>query len=408
MQKEDQETTKNGRKSAYLGILLLGIVSLMGDIVYEGSRGVLPSYLEFLGASILIAGLVGGLDVLGYVARLVSGFLADKTQAYWIFIFIGYGLIASIPLLGIFTGLEMIILLVSLERLGKAFRAPSRDTVLSFISKDVGAGRAFGIHELLDQIGGILGPLIVAGLMFYSNDYRQTFNFLFIPFLILLVALGYTYKRIGSKTIITSSRTEGKGKKLTKPFYVYTFAVLLNTIGLIPYTLILYRASEILKPMNQQWIVPLIYLLIQGVDAPAALLSGFAYDKYGIRVLVVPFVLSIFPPLLTIANAELTMLIAASIVFGLVLGMQESIYRAAVSNLTPISSRGTGYGIFNTAYGVGLFISGASYGLLMTLNPPFIIVILYVLIMQIIATASLLSVSVQMKNRSDYAARTLP
>jgi len=408
LQKEDQETTKNRRKSAYLGILLLGIVSLMGDIVYEGSRGVLPSYLEFLGASILIAGLVGGLDVLGYVARLVSGFLADKTQAYWIFIFIGYGLIASIPLLGIFTGLEMIILLVSLERLGKAFRAPSRDTVLSFISKDVGAGRAFGIHELLDQIGGILGPLIVAGLMFYSNDYRQTFNFLFIPFLILLVALGYTYKRIGSKTIITSSRTEGKGKKLTKPFYVYTFAVLLNTIGLIPYTLILYRASEILKPMNQQWIVPLIYLLIQGVDAPAALLSGFAYDKYGIRVLVVPFVLSIFPPLLTIANAELTMLIAASIVFGLVLGMQESIYRAAVSNLTPISSRGTGYGIFNTAYGVGLFISGASYGLLMTLNPPFIIVILYVLIMQIIATASLLSVSVQMKNRSDYAARTLP
>ena len=408
MQKEDQETTKNRRKSAYLGILLLGIVSLMGDIVYEGSRGVLPSYLEFLGASILIAGLVGGLDVLGYVARLVSGFLADKTQAYWIFIFIGYGLIASIPLLGIFTGLEMIILLVSLERLGKAFRAPSRDTVLSFISKDVGAGRAFGIHELLDQIGGILGPLIVAGLMFYSNDYRQTFNFLFIPFLILLVALGYTYKRIGSKTIITSSRTEGKGKKLTKPFYVYTFAVLLNTVGLIPYTLILYRASEILKPMNQQWIVPLIYLLIQGVDAPAALLSGFAYDKYGIRVLVVPFVLSIFPPLLTIANAELTMLIAASIVFGLVLGMQESIYRAAVSNLTPISSRGTGYGIFNTAYGVGLFISGASYGLLMTLNPPFIIVILYVLIMQIIATASLLSVSVQMKNRSDYAARTLP
>ncbi len=397
MQKEDQETTKNRRKSAYLGILLLGIVSLMGDIVYEGSRGVLPSYLEFLGASILIAGLVGGLDVLGYVARLVSGFLADKTQAYWIFIFIGYGLIASIPLLGIFTGLEMIILLVSLERLGKAFRAPSRDTVLSFISKDVGAGRAFGIHELLDQIGGILGPLIVAGLMFYSNDYRQTFNFLFIPFLILLVALGYTYKRIGSKTIITSSRTEGKGKKLTKPFYVYTFAVLLNTIGLIPYTLILYRASEILKPMNQQWIVPLIYLLIQGVDAPAALLSGFAYDKYGIRVLVVPFVLSIFPPLLTIANAELTMLIAASIVFGLVLGMQESIYRAAVSNLTPISSRGTGYGIFNTAYGVGLLISGASYGLLMTLNPPFIIVILYVLIMQIIATASLLLITVQIE-----------
>ena len=78
-------------KNAYIGILLFGIVSLMGDVVYEGARGILPTYLKFLGASAVIVGLVGGLgDFLGYALRLVSGFLADTTRAYWFFIFLGY------------------------------------------------------------------------------------------------------------------------------------------------------------------------------------------------------------------------------------------------------------------------------------------------------------------------------
>src|SRR3972149_3974749 len=112
MEKTNQKTANKTRKNAYSAIILLGIVSLMGDVVYEGSRGIIPSYLEFLGASALIVGLIGGLDLLAYVARLATGFLADKTKAYWLFIFIGYGLIVSIPLLGIATGFGMIILLI--------------------------------------------------------------------------------------------------------------------------------------------------------------------------------------------------------------------------------------------------------------------------------------------------------
>jgi MFS family permease len=393
-----QEASSNSRKNAYFGILLLGIVSLMGDVVYEGSRGIVPSYLEFLGATALIVGLVGGLgDFLGYAMRFVSGFLADTTHAYWLFIFIGYGLIGAIPLLGLPIGIEIAIILVLLERFGKAFRSPSRDTVLSVISKDIGAGKAFGIHELLDQIGAMIGPVMVAAIMLTTNNYQFTFTFLFIPFLMLLGALAYTYKKVGSKAIIAEpSKMEGKKEKLAKPFYVYTFAVLLNTVGLITYSLILFKASQIL-PSAEQWIVPLIYFLIQGVDAPIALIGGYAYDKFGIGILVIPFVLSIFPPLLTVVGTELLTIIFAAAIFGLVLGMQESIYRAAVSELTPISSRGTAYGIFNTAYGVGFLISGAIYGSLMQLELPFIVVIFYVFITQITATAALLSIRSELK-----------
>jgi MFS family permease len=378
-------------KSAYVAVLLFGIISLMGDIVYEGGRGLVPDYLKFLGASAVIVGLVGGLgEFLGYAVRLISGYLADATRSYWAFIFIGYGLIISIPLLGIASIWQMAIILMLFERLGKAFRTPSRDTILSIVSKNIGLGKAFGIHELMDQIGAIMGPLIVASLMFYSgNNYRSTFLVLLIPFLILLAILTSVYRKIGSRIIETKKKREEE-RRFAKSFYVYTLAVMLNTIGLIPAILILFKASTILQPLGKQWIVPIIYLLIQGVDASVALLSGFAYDKYGIRVLMFPFILSIFPPFFVMLDTEFTSIIFAAFFFGIVLGMQESIYRAAVSEFAPITVRGRAYGIFNTAYGVGFLISGIIYGLFIDYKVSIILVLLFVIITQASAIIALL------------------
>jgi len=211
-----------------------------------------------------------------------------------------------------------------------------------------------------------------------------------LPFLMLLGALLYTYKKIGSKTMIEAKAAGSVGKELGRPFYTYTFAVMLNTIGLIPAALILYKASVILNPMQQQWMVPLIYVLIQGVDASVALIAGYAYDKYGTKFLTLPFILSLFPPIFTMIDAGLIAVIVAAAFFGVVLGMQESIYRAAVTKFAPVSSRGTAYGIFNTAYGVGFIISGGVYGLLMDLGASFTVTLLFVIVLQAAAVFTLL------------------
>jgi len=381
----------NSRRNVYMGIVLLGTVSLLGDVVYEGSRGLVPDYLKFLGATALVTGLVGGAgEFLGHAVRLVSGYLADTTHAYWLFIFAGYGLIISIPLLGVSYSLEFAVLLVLLERLGKALRSPSRDTVLSVISKEVGTGKAFGLHEFLDQIGAVLGPLAVAILMFSTaNDYQTTFSVLLVPFLALLLALAYTYKRLKARTIIESKTTAPEKRKLSKPFYVYTFAVLLNTVGLLPAQLVLFKAAEIVRPLNQDWIVPLIYVLIQGVDAPVALASGYAYDKLGVKILAVPFMLSVLPALFSFSNGGLTLLLVAAVFSGVVLGMQESIYRAAVSDLSPASSRGLAYGIFNTAYGTAILLSGVVYGVMIDRGLSLYAVLAYSLVLQAAAVMGL-------------------
>jgi sugar phosphate permease len=153
-------------------VLLFGLISLCGDIVYEGARGIVPPYLVLLGATALVIGIVGGLgDFIGYGLRFITGHQADATHRYWTFVFLGYGLtFLAVPLLGITRALWLAVILVVLERLGKAIRTPSRDVLLSAVSKEIGRGKAFGVAEALDQIGAFLGPLFVAvALVLWSS-----------------------------------------------------------------------------------------------------------------------------------------------------------------------------------------------------------------------------------------------
>lgn len=84
-------------------------------------------------------------------------------------------------------------------------------------------------------MGAVLGPLLVASVMFYSGgDYRLTFHVLFSPFIALLIVLGFAYTRI--RKLKTSELRETRPLKIRdvrfeKPFYIYALAVVLNTMG---------------------------------------------------------------------------------------------------------------------------------------------------------------------------------
>jgi len=92
-----QSGTRNTRKIAFQLVFILGIVSMFGDIAYEGGRSISGPYLATLGASAATVGLITGAgEFLGYALRLVSGYLADRTRAYWVLTFIGYSLIVAV------------------------------------------------------------------------------------------------------------------------------------------------------------------------------------------------------------------------------------------------------------------------------------------------------------------------
>src|SRR5262245_37655925 len=171
------------RRSALAFVFLLGGVSLFADMTYEGCRSVAGPFLAVLGASGTAVGIVAGVgELVGYGLRLLSGFLTDRTGRYWVITIVGYSVnLCAVPLLALSHRGERSASLLIVKRFGKAIRAPARDAMLSHATAEVGHGRGFGIHEAMDQIGAVVGPLIVAGVVYVRQDYRSGFAILAVP-----------------------------------------------------------------------------------------------------------------------------------------------------------------------------------------------------------------------------------
>jgi MFS family permease len=381
---------KNLRRNAYVAIMLMGVVSMLGDIVYESGRGIAPDYLYFLGASALLVGLTSGVgELIGYGMRLVSGPLADRSQAYWLFIFLGYGLIIAIPLMGFTNSIWLIAALVIVERLGKALRSPSRDAVVSVVSKGMGSGKAFGLHEFIDQIGAVAGPAFLGLVMLWtSNNFSLSLQSLFPFYLLMMAVLYLTYRKIRGTVEEIKKKSTDTNEKLGKGFWLYSTSVLVNTVGLMPVALILYNGAKILESGGQLWLVPFLYVVVQLVDAPMALISGYFYDKVGVKFLAIPFALSVLP-LAFQSLAGLPGVILACVSYGLVLGMQESTYRAAVTDIVPLGRRGSAYGFFNVLLGLGTFVSGIAFGYMLDASISPTLMLGLTIVAQIIAIALL-------------------
>ncbi|MCS7139548.1 MAG: MFS transporter [Candidatus Nezhaarchaeota archaeon] len=351
---------------AYRIIIILGLISLLGDVVYEGSRGILPVYLEFLGASALLVGLIFGVsDVISFGFRPLTGLAIDLTRAYLAFMLIGYGLIVAIPAIGLVNEAWMVMALILIERIGKAIRTPARNTLLSIVGKGVGAGRAFGLHELLDQVGAVIGPLLMAILLRYTGSFNSSFIVLFAPYIALMTILLSTYRSLKATTISpTRSSLDPKRfglKHLPKGVWLYLIAVLINTACLMHISLMLYRAHSYFEA----WLIPILYLIVQAVDAIAAPTFGWLYDRVGSSVLLMPFAVTMIPSILALVGGGWE-LIVALVLFGLILGVQESVYRAVIAELVPLERRGLIYGLLDLSYGFGFMVSGVVFGLIVT------------------------------------------
>ena len=172
------------RGSAITFVVLFGFVSLFADMTYEGARSISGPYLKLLGGSAAVVGFVAGFgELVGYVFRIVTGYLADRTKRYWLLTFLGYAInLLAVPFLALTGNWLAASVLLVVERFGKSIRTPARDAMLSYARTTVGSGWTYGLHEAMDQIGAVLGPVIVAGVLYFKQgDYRFGFAVLLIP-----------------------------------------------------------------------------------------------------------------------------------------------------------------------------------------------------------------------------------
>lgn len=359
------------RIRTYRLILLFGIVAALGDVVYEGGRSVAGPFLLVLGASAFTVSFIAGFgEFVGYAIRIATGYLADRTRQYWVFVLAGYLLIGAIPLLVLAGSWEIAACLLIAERIGKAVRSPAKDAILSHATTSIGRGWGFGLHEALDQIGAVAGPLLFVAALAAGGDYRGGFALLAIPFALLVIALVAAWKSmpdpLAFEAGVRAPRTQDAGAKENRRLRLYAVFTALTMAGFVVFPLLAfhYKALGIIPDAE----IPLFYAIAMGVDAVAALAIGKAYDRYGISVLTFVPVTGILIALVAFTPSY-TVALAGAVLWGISMGMQETILRAAVADFTAMGERGFAYGIFNTIYGGAWFAGSIAIGALYTLNP---------------------------------------
>jgi len=370
-------------------ILMFGLISFFGDMAYESARGNHGQYMALLGIDIVTVSLIAGIgEFIAYAIRIVSGIWSDKVRRYWPFVFAGYGLIISVPLTGFVKEGEnawiYLLVFIMMERIGKALRSPAKDTIVSTVAEGedkVGTGFAFGWQEALDRAGAAVGPLLFTVVFMMTGregltEYATGYMLLGIPFILLLITICLVYARVKKaqimETRLKAIEASGEPEKLPVVFWSYCLFTFFSLIGFVTFTPIGFYLAKTGVFSGAQ--IPLLYSVAMATNAILAVFIGIVYDKIkkktgnkhsGLLMLVfVPFASAFFPFLLL--SGSVTLIIIGFLVYGIILATHSTIMRASIADVVSLRKRGTGYGIFNTAFGLALMIGSIIFGYLIT------------------------------------------
>lgn len=376
-------------------IVLFGIVSLFSDMTHEGASSIRGAYLALLGASAGTIGFISGLgELIGYSMRYVFGKLTDKSKCYWPMTIAGYVLdIIAVPALALVGehGWVAACALLVVQRMGKAIKKPAKDTIMSFAASQEGVGKSFGIQEVLDQIGAFLGPVLLYLVLLFRQDgsafdaYARCFAFLAIPGAVTLVLLLITRSNFPNPEHFEPEPKEYVPFKMKKEFLLYIAGISLFAFGFIDYSIIIMHVSRVYAHLGSalaettelvnSGTMPLLYAGAMLVDAVAALVFGLLYDKNGVCALVWSTLLSVPFAIFIFAFNSVPMLLLGIALWGVGMGAQESILKAAVTSMVPKTSRATGYGVFECAFGAFWFLGSWLLGVLYDVSIPAMVVV---------------------------------
>jgi MFS family permease len=360
-------------------VWLLGWVSFFTDMASEMVYPLLPLFLtQVLGAGAMSLGVSeGAAEAANSALKILSGWLADRWRSQKTLVLIGYGIASSVrPLIGLATAWPQVLAIRFSDRLGKGIRGAPRDAMLADFAPADARGRVFGFHRAMDHAGAVTGPLLAtAFLYFYPGNYRTLFFLTIIPGVIVILFIlqvpergdkGATARpdRGGSPTATAPDRVWRLGSR----FYAAMAVILLFSLGNASDAFLLLRLSDL--GVKAVWI-PLLWSALHVVKVISSLAGGALSDRFGRRGLIAlgwlwySLVYAGFGYFDTRAAV-----IAIFLSYGLYFGLTEGNEKAWVADMAPAHARGTAFGIYNAALGVGTLAASLIFGALWTRVSP--------------------------------------
>ncbi len=354
---------KNELRVALRFVVAIGIVNLFADMTYEGARGVAGAFLGHLGANGATVGAVaGGGELAGYLIRSVSGAIADRTGRYWINVWAGYAInMLCVPALAFAGSWPAAAGLLVGERIGRGIRKPVTAVILSEAGRRLGHGRAFGLNELLDQIGATAGPLIVAVALTHGG-YRIGFGVLIVPALLTLAALGLAAMP-GRRLVLhdgNEAQDSAEGDRAALVRYAIGGAIF--AAGFVDFSLISYHFAQArIMPVA---LISVAFAIAMAVGAVVSPVAGHLFDRFGKPVIAVALaVTAAAVPLAFLGRGALAM--AGAAVWGVGTAVQDALLLALVATVLARRKKATAFGLYDLAFGIAWFGGSVVSGILL-------------------------------------------
>jgi MFS family permease len=159
-------------------VIVLGLVSFCNDVASDIVIPLIPIVLAtVLAAGPVALGLVEGVaDATASFLRLWAGRRSDVALGRRMpLLLAGYGLSnLARPLLAFAGSWTTVLVLRSIDRVGKGIRSAPRDALVSDVTPRELIGRAFGVHRAFDNGGAVLGGLLAAAALSVLHSDLQT------------------------------------------------------------------------------------------------------------------------------------------------------------------------------------------------------------------------------------------
>jgi MFS family permease len=358
------------RKKAFGFIIALGIVSLFGDMTYEGARGIIGPYFQSLGATAAQVGFIAGFgEMVAASLRLFSGRLVDRTRAYWTVAILGYFLnLVAVPILAIAGNWQAAAILVIAERTGKGLRGPAVDVLLSEATEVVGHGWGFGLHSAMDQTGAVLGPLLVSIAVARTHHFEAGFLWLAVPAVAAMLALIFAWM---SRMQKEKPAPVVEQEKLPKVFWIYVIAAGLLALGFIDFPVLAFHFQK--SSATKAETIPLLYAAAMGLAGLTALIFGKLFDLIGIKTIVIAIGISLLALPFGFLGGHAGVYLSVGC-WATGVGAQDALLRPGIAQVVSMNKRGSAFGALNGIYGVLWFVGSAAMGKLYDYSIPALVI----------------------------------
>ncbi len=392
-------------------VIVMGIVSLFTDGATEMIYPLIPIFVSALGSGAVILGVIEGVaETTAAMLKLFSGIISDKLRKRKLLVVIGYSISSLIrPFTGMVSGAWQIVIIRMLDRVGKGIRTAPRDALIASSVDGSIRGKAFGFHRAMDHTGAVVGPCLALftimllilgfGLRDTLLTLRWTFILSIIPGLFAVATLLFFLKEKVDRAPVGKPFSFSL-KEFDKNFLAYLSVVVLFTLGNSSDAFLLFRVEESIHksgalhsmvsslplfgdmirrfgdPSSQKKLIdilflPLVWAFFHVIKVAFSTHLGALSDRIG-RKLVINIGWGIYA-FVYLSFALLDRLpdrwqiIATFILFAiyaLFYAFTEGAEKAFVADVVKSEVRGSAFGMYNFAVGLGALPASVLFGLL--------------------------------------------